>query len=618
MAAEGGQFSLGDAVLNLVGDSTSLNKALGDADKAVNDKVGNITKKLDSLGKGMTLAGTAILGGIGGVVATVAEAADNISEMSDRMGVGAEAVQVLGYQAGQTGGSIEDVEKAINKMSKGMLGFSEDADKVDAKAAANAQKLSKTVSDAQKKLGEARSQASTQYNTTVATAEATYQKAINKSGLTSAQVSAAQIKYSQTVSKAKETYAERVKNAEEKVGAAQKKLADESGASAEVSSKYALALGQIGLKAEDLFKLSPEEKFKTIGVALGEVKDPTQKSALALELFGKSGTKLLNMFKDGQPGLKATEEELRKMGGVMSNDTIQATKELADAWSALKPVLISSAAEIVKSLFPMLMDMRQHVVNMIGSVNRFVKAHPQLVAGLLDWGLKIGGFLTVAGPIVLFLSQAIRGIVAFKAVLEFKSVASAVGWIAKLIGVPGGAGFVGLLGAIGAIVAAGAIGWEFGRWIDKMTSDTKFGHWIDDMMDKLVALIAKLKEWFGMSEKAGPELGDHVTAGLMKGKYTPAGVSKYAGGTNYHAGGLAMVGERGRELVMLPRGSQVKTNQDTERLLAGMNGAGGGDVNTGDIHVTIQAGNTDPRQWKDIDFLKIRRGITNALRVRTA
>lgn len=46
------------------------------------------------------------------------------------------------------------------------------------------------------------------------------------------------------------------------------------------------------------------------------------------------------------------------------------------------------------------------------------------------------------------------------------------------------------------------------------------------------------------------------------------GIPGFANGTNYAPGGLAMVGERGRELVNLPRGSQVIPNGQTEALMA--------------------------------------------------
>ncbi|OYZ14335.1 MAG: hypothetical protein B7Y35_11240 [Sphingomonadales bacterium 28-64-96] len=47
------------------------------------------------------------------------------------------------------------------------------------------------------------------------------------------------------------------------------------------------------------------------------------------------------------------------------------------------------------------------------------------------------------------------------------------------------------------------------------------------------------------------------------------GIPGFANGTNYAPGGLAMVGERGRELVQLPRGSRVIPNGMTEAMMGG-------------------------------------------------
>jgi tape measure domain-containing protein len=44
-------------------------------------------------------------------------------------------------------------------------------------------------------------------------------------------------------------------------------------------------------------------------------------------------------------------------------------------------------------------------------------------------------------------------------------------------------------------------------------------------------------------------------------------VPAYANGTDYHAGGWAMVGEQGPELVNLPTGSSVKTNAETNNIM---------------------------------------------------
>ncbi len=47
-----------------------------------------------------------------------------------------------------------------------------------------------------------------------------------------------------------------------------------------------------------------------------------------------------------------------------------------------------------------------------------------------------------------------------------------------------------------------------------------------------------------------------------------ASVPGFAVGTNYAPGGMALVGEKGPELVNLPRGSQVKTNAETQRIMS--------------------------------------------------
>lgn len=60
-------------------------------------------------------------------------------------------------------------------------------------------------------------------------------------------------------------------------------------------------------------------------------------------------------------------------------------------------------------------------------------------------------------------------------------------------------------------------------------------------------------------------------------------IPMFASGTDFHQGGLAIVGERGRELVSLPRGSRVMPNDKTEKLMGGKlpgyaDGIGGIDI----------------------------------------
>lgn len=93
-------------------------------------------------------------------------------------------------------------------------------------------------------------------------------------------------------------------------------------------------------------------------------------------------------------------------------------------------------------------------------------------------------------------------------------------------------------------------------------------------------------------------------------------LSKYAGltglfadGTEFAPGGLAMVGERGREIVNLPRGSQVVPNHRTESMLAA-NGNRSGSGRNGPIplNVNVIGANGDEHVRKLVE-----QGVSQAL-----
>ena len=66
-------------------------------------------------------------------------------------------------------------------------------------------------------------------------------------------------------------------------------------------------------------------------------------------------------------------------------------------------------------------------------------------------------------------------------------------------------------------------------------------------------------------------------------------IQYHARGTDFHSGGLAIVGEEGPELVDLPRGSKVYSNSRTQQMLSGQ---------TNTYYVTINA--KDVKEFNDI------------------
>jgi hypothetical protein len=87
-------------------------------------------------------------------------------------------------------------------------------------------------------------------------------------------------------------------------------------------------------------------------------------------------------------------------------------------------------------------------------------------------------------------------------------------------------------------------------------------------------------------------------------------INGHADGTEFASGGLAMVGERGREIVNLPRGAQVVPNHRTESLLSAANNNRGGNGRSanGVLQVVIQGANGDEQIRKMVD-----QGVSAAL-----
>lgn len=75
----------------------------------------------------------------------------------------------------------------------------------------------------------------------------------------------------------------------------------------------------------------------------------------------------------------------------------------------------------------------------------------------------------------------------------------------------------------------------------------------------------------------------------------------FADGTEFAPGGLAIVGERGREIVNLPRGSQVVPNHRTENMLAANSNRGSGQRGPVPLNVNIQGANGDDHVRKLVE-----------------
>lgn len=114
------------------------------------------------------------------------------------------------------------------------------------------------------------------------------------------------------------------------------------------------AFNQAGIatqKANGEFK-SAEELLLDSADAFKALDSPTQRTALAMELFGRSGTRLVPILVQGSDAIKELQAEARLLGITFSDVEAKEAEDFQDALLRLKSVFIGVGNIIGKALIP--------------------------------------------------------------------------------------------------------------------------------------------------------------------------------------------------------------------------------------------------------------------------
>lgn len=204
------------------------------------------------------------------------------------------------------------------------------------------------------------------------------------------------------------------------------------------------ALDRLGLSAAQLAGLSPEQQFKVLADRISKVSDPTLRAAIAMEVFGKAGTKLLPLMADGAAGIEAMQEEARRLGLTVSTETARDAAQLNDTLGTLWKVLKQGVFTIGGALAPLLKDIAERITRIIVSATAWIKANRETVV----WALKVAAAVAVAGVAIIALGYTISGIGATLGIVA--GVIGGIGTTFSLIG----AAIAAILSPVGLAIAA--------------------------------------------------------------------------------------------------------------------------------------------------------------------
>ena len=204
------------------------------------------------------------------------------------------------------------------------------------------------------------------------------------------------------------------------------------------------ALEDLGLKFKDLDGLSPEDQFKLLADRISLVEDPTRKAAIAMSLFGRTGTNLLPMFASGAKGIEILQAEARRLGLTMSSEDAKAAEDFTDALDKLWKVVKMGVFHVGAALAPVLQQVAETITSVAMKVSAWVQANQQLIVTVL----KVVAIVIAVGIALAMLGTVISGLGTILGALI--TVVTTVAAVLKILG----AVIAFLVSPIGMVIAA--------------------------------------------------------------------------------------------------------------------------------------------------------------------
>jgi len=379
------------------------------------------------------------------------------------------------------------------------------------------------------------------------------------------------------------------------------------GEAAAGNKKYQDALVELGFSIDDVKngQLDTDAVFMQSIDTLNGMENGQKAAALAAELFGvKTAQELMPAIEAGTLSIEELRAKTHELGGVISEDGIAAGVLWSDTMDTMKtmmggvfnslatqllptfqiflewvmdkmPVIQSvtktafdvagtaitnvsnfvqdNIIPIFKSLFKLIVDNKDKIevvlstaLNVLTTAFGAVKKAVQFVIDNMNVLLPVIIGITAAVTAQMIINALVT---AYKAWQTVTKTQTALQWLLNIALNANPLGLVAL--AVGVLVAAI---YSLYKNFDKVTSAIKTAwEW-----------LTKWNKSETKDKNVNVKTNYSSTGGGMTG-----GVPRYASGTDFHPGGMAIVGERGAELVNLPRGSSVKTASETKDMLAG-------------------------------------------------
>lgn len=253
---------------------------------------------------------------------------------------------------------------------------------------------------------------------------------------------------------------------------------------AAMGNKQAVAMFEsLGLSVSDLMAMSPENRFEKIGKTVAGIKDPALRTAMAMDVFGKSGSSMMDFF----AGLDENKSKADQLGITITDSDVRMGEALGDAFDTVTMAMKGIAMQVGAAIAGPLTMLLGVISNVIATISGWVAANRTLFVTLaagLAIMTAIGGALIFFGTAAMAVGFVISGLIAF-----FSFLSAAIAFIFSPLGI-----------AIGLFIAAVGAAIYYRDEIIKVV--VSVGQWMRKMVDYAAISIDAVAAAFGGLAKA--------------------------------------------------------------------------------------------------------------------
>lgn len=260
-----------------------------------------------------------------------------------------------------------------------------------------------------------------------------------------------------------------------------RKLTQNMAAAAGGNKQAAAMFADLGVQVQnaDGSLREADQVLADIAEVLSKMPDGAEKSALSMNLLGRSGTELVPLLNQGREGIRRLSEEAASMGLVISSETAGAAGDFNDSLDGIRKTVGGLVVQLAAELAPVLRDVAEWLLEQ----TKFLR---DLDPDTRKWATALALVAAAAGTVVLAVGLLIAPLTTVLGLMKALALAALANPLIAL--------------GAAAVVGAGLIYYYWG--------DIK--EWFADIWASIKAKAADL--WRGIGQMASDAVTETLNA----------------------------------------------------------------------------------------------------------